>query len=127
MRVLCDTHVLLWAAYRPEMLSTAERSILTDAANLLVFSVASLWEVAIKGRLRSDFDFDASELRAGLLANGYEELPIIAAHVLAVAGLPAIHRDPFDRLLVAQAIAEDLAFLTRDAVLARYSAVVRLV
>jgi PIN domain nuclease of toxin-antitoxin system len=95
---------------------------------LLQFSAASLWEVAIKHGLgRSDFKVDPRLLRRGLIDNGYEELPVTSAHAVVVDSLPPIHKDPFDRILVAQAIVEGIELLTADAVMAQYSGPVRLV
>jgi len=128
VKLLLDTHILLWAKAQPERLPSAARGLLTDADNDLVFSVVSLWEVAIKsGQLRGQFNVDASFLRRRLLEDGYGELPISGDHVVAVANLPPIHRDPFDRLLVAQAIVEGIALLTADPIVARYPCPVRLV
>ena len=126
MKVLLDTHVLLWAAGLPERLPAATRELLCDPATTLLHSAASLWEIAIKSALgRDDFAVDASALRRGLLENGYEELPVDGRHALAVAALPAIHRDPFDRILLAQAVVEGLTLLTADEVLAGYPGPVR--
>ena len=102
--------------------------LIEDEANMLLFSAASLWEVAIKSGLgRDDFRVDARLLRRGLLDNGYEELPILSAHAVMVDALPEIHKDPFDRMLVAQAQYEGVTLLTSDAVVARYPGPVRLV
>jgi len=107
MNLLLDTHILLWAAYEPSRLSDAARDLLLDNKYRLHFSVASLWEVAIKSSLgKPDFSVDVDELRLGLVANDYTEVPIAAAHVLRLPTLPSIHSDPFDRMLVAQAMAE---------------------
>ena len=116
MNLLLDTHVLLWAAYDPARLSTRASNLILDPANSLYFSVASLWEVAIKSSLgRADFSIDPAELRLSLVANEYGELPIEAAHVLRLATLPPLHADPFDRMLLAQAMAEGFVLLTQDA------------
>ena len=126
MKLLLDTHLLLWAAGAPERLSATARALINDPANTPIFSVASLWEIAIKRGLgRPDFEVDPRRLRRGLLDNGYEELPITSAHVVAVDGLPP--RDPFDRLLISQAITEGLLLLTADARLAAYPGPVRAV
>ena len=126
MKLLLDTHLLLWAAGAPERLSAAARALIDDPANTPIFSVASLWEIAIKRGLgRPDFDVDPRRLRRGLLDNGYEELAITSAHVVAVDGLPP--RDPFDRLLISQAITEGLLLLTADSRLAAYPGPVRAV
>ena len=121
MKLLLDTHVLLWAAYEPERLSDKAQRLLSDPSSSLYFSVASLWEVAIKSALgRSDFQVDVAELRAGLVANDYSEVAIESSHVLRVPILPPIHADPFDRILVAQAMAEGFALLSNDAKLKAY-------
>jgi PIN domain nuclease of toxin-antitoxin system len=121
MNLLLDTHLLLWAAYEPERLSRKARSLILDPANTLHFSVASIWEVAIKFSLgRADFVVDPAELRMNLIANEYGELPVEAAHVLRVATLPHLHADPFDRILLAQAMAEGHVLLTQDAKVVAY-------
>lgn len=126
MKLLLDTHVLLWAAGEPARLSASARRLINDAGNEPLFSVASLWEIAIKRGLgRKDFQVDARLLRRGLLDNGYSELPIMSDHVVAVEDLPAIHKDPFDRLLVAQATVEGITLLTLDLVVARYPGPIR--
>jgi PIN domain nuclease of toxin-antitoxin system len=128
MRLLLDTHLLLWNAFAPERLTVAATELIEDGANALVFSAASLWEVVIKTGLgRADFTVDAGLLRRGLIDNGYEELAITAAHACAVATLPPLHRDPFDRMLVAQALAEGLCLLTADPILGEYPGPVQLV
>lgn len=126
MKFLLDTHVLLWAAAEPARLSSSVRRMLNDAENELLFSPASLWEVVSKRGLgRKDFQADARLLRRGLLDNGYHELPIISDHVVAVDGLPPLHKDPFDRLLVAQAAVEGVTLLTLDAKVAQYPGPIR--
>ena len=126
MKLLLDTHLLLWAAGQPDQLSAAARLLLDDPQNELVFSSASLWEVAIKHGLgRNDFRVDPRLLRRGLLDNGYSELPITSEHPVAVDGLPSIHKDPFDRILVAQAMVEGIALITADPLVAQYPGPVR--
>jgi len=126
LKLLLDTHLLLWAAEGSDRLSGDVRAMLDDPANELLFSAASLWEVAIKRGLgRADFRVDPRALRRGLLDNGYAELAITGEHAVGIDTLPPIHKDPFDRLLVAQAIAEGVALLTGDPVLARYKGPVR--
>lgn len=123
MKVLLDTHILLWAAgaVTPGDLPRAAETLISDIENEIFFSAASIWEVAIKAGLgRADFRADANVLRRGLLDNGYVELPISAAHAAAVAHLPPIHRDPFDRMLIAQATIEGIILLTADALVAGY-------
>lgn len=126
MKFLLDTHILLWAAGMPALLSEEARALLEDAANELIFSAASLWEVAIKRGLgRSDFLLDPRVLRRGLLDNGYAELPITGEHAVAIDKLPRIHRDPFDRILIAQASVEGFTLLTADQVVAGYPGSIR--
>ena len=121
MRLLLDTHLLLWAAGEPRRLSRKARTAIADPANTLFFSAASLWEVAIKSSLgRADFQVDAVQLLRGLVGNGYEELPVTGRHAAEVALLPDLHADPFDRMLVAQARAEGLLLLTADDQVAQY-------
>lgn len=128
MKLLLDTHLLIWAAGEPGKLSRSARALLANPRNGLIFSAASLWEVAIKHQLgRDDFRVDPRLLRRGLLDNGYTELSVTSEHAVAVDGLPPIHRDPFDRLLVAQAMVEAVVLLTNDPVVARYPGPVRLV
>lgn len=123
---LLDTHLVLWAALQPTRLPRAARLLLKQRSNPVVYSVASLWEVAIKSSLaRPDFQVDADELRQWLLSQGISELPIQASHVLKVAQLPWHHRDPFDRLLVAQAVCERLTLWTADAAMAPYGPMVK--
>ena len=126
MILLLDTHLLLWAVGTPDRLSTQARSLLEEPDNQLAFSVASLWEIAIKRGLgRSDFQVDPRLLRRGLTDNGYRELAITGEHALQVDALPPIHKDPFDRILVAQAMAEGITLLTSDEIVARYPGPVR--
>ncbi len=128
MKLLLDTHLLLWSAGKPERLSTEARALIEALDNELFFSSASLWEVVIKRGLgRDDFKVDARLLRRGLLDNGYSELPIGSEHVVAIENLPPIHKDPFDRILVAQAQVEGITLLTADPTLAKYPGPIRLV
>lgn len=126
MLLLLDTHLLLWAAGQPERLSIEARKLLDDPRNELMFSAASLWEIAIKRGLgRADFRVEPRLLRRGLLDNGYLELPITSAHAVAIDHLPPIHKDPFDRLLLAQAETEGIILLTADDLVAQYPGPVR--
>ena len=128
MNILLDTHLLLWTAGRRALLSPQADRLIHDRGNTPWFSSVSLWEVAIKrGQNRPDFRTEPAVLRAGLLANGYQELSVTGPHCLAVMQLPDIHRDPFDRMLVAQAQCEGLTLLTADTTVARYPGPVRLV
>lgn len=126
MRLLLDTHLLLWAASFPERLPAQARAEIENSDNDLIFSVASLWEVAIKTGLgRPDFAVDPRLLRRGLVDNGYDELAITGEHVSGLLVLPPIHRDPFDRILISQAVAEEIVLMTVDEKIARYPAPVR--
>ena len=126
MRLLLDTHLLLWAAGTPERLPPGARELLDDPENAPVFSSASLWEVAIKHGLgRRDFRVDARLLRRGLLDNGYDELPITGEPAVALDSLPPIHKDPFDRILIVQSMVEGITLLTVDPLIAQYPAPIR--
>jgi len=126
VKLLLDTQLLLWAAGAPRRLSPQARKLFEDESNELLFSAASLWEIAIKGTLgRDDFKVQPRVLRRGLLDNGYTELPITSQHAVGIDSLPDLHRDPFDRLLVAQAQCEGITLVTGDAQLARYGGPVR--
>ena len=128
MKLLLDTHLLLWAADSLERVPVGARALMADLENELLFSVVSIWEVAIKSGLnRPDFQVDARLLRRGLIYNGYVELPISGEHAVEVDTLPLIHRDPFDRLLIAQATVEGFVLLTNDATLERYKGPIQLV
>lgn len=128
MKLLLDTHLLLWAAQGSRRLPKESLPLLQDVKNEVIFSVASLWEVAIKRALnRPSFRVDPRVLRRRLLENDYRELPVMGEHAVAVDSLPPIHRDPFDRLLIAQASVEAITLLTSDPLLAQYPAPVRLV
>ena len=126
--LLLDTHLLLWAAFEPARLSSKATKTLQSRETPLAFSLASLWEVAVKSSLgRPGFAVDPGLLHRSLLAEGFVEVAIAAPHLARVATLPWVHRDPFDRLLVAQAIENKLTLLTADATLKRYGRFVRLV
>jgi PIN domain nuclease of toxin-antitoxin system len=130
MKLLLDTHLLLWSAeFEPGQktgLSSTALRLIRDEANTLYFSPASIWEVAIKNAQgRPDFRADPHALRRSLLDNAYVELPITGEHAAGVALLPPIHKDPFDRLLIAQAAAEGVTLLTVDAAMAEYGGPIR--
>jgi PIN domain nuclease of toxin-antitoxin system len=126
MRLLLDTHLLLWAASEPDRLPAAARELVNDPQNQPIFSSASLWEVAIKRGLgRGDLRVDARLLRRGLLDNGYDELPITSEHAVSLDSLPPIHKDPFDRILIAQSMVEGITLLTADPMVAKYPAPIR--
>lgn len=126
MKLLLDTQVLLWAAGQPRRLSAAARKLLNDPRNSLLFSAASLWEIAIKNTLgREDFRVEPRLLRRGLLDNGYAELAVTSQHAVSIDGLLPLHKDPFDRLLLSQALCEGFTLVTADAQLARYDGPIR--
>ena len=126
MILLVDTHLLLWAAGQPQKLSKKARRFLEDAGSQLWFSAASLWEVAIKHALgREDFHVEPQRLRRALIDNGWHELAISSEHALATLNLPPIHKDPFDRMLIAQANVEGVILATSDEVVARYPGQIR--
>jgi PIN domain nuclease of toxin-antitoxin system len=115
MKVLLDTHLLLWAAADHPALPDEARAVIEDPSVTPYFSVASMWEIVIKRALgREDFQVDARVLRRSLLDAGYEELSIEAQHAFEVATLPPLHRDPFDRMLIGQAISEGIVLMTHD-------------
>jgi PIN domain nuclease of toxin-antitoxin system len=126
VKLLPDTHVLLWAAGAPKRLPHAARELIDDPANALVFSVASIWEMAIKASLkRGGFAVDVPVLRRDLLDSGYTELGITGVHAIEAAALPPLHGDPFDRMLIAQARLEGLLLLTSDKQVAEYPGPIR--
>lgn len=128
MTALLDTHLLLWAAGFPDRLPCVVRELLHDPATDPVYSAASIWEVAFKSGLgRTDFLVDPRLLRRGLLENGYSELPVTGAHAVAVDLLPDIHKDPFDRILVAQAQVVGVTLWTMDDVVGRYPGPIRVI
>lgn len=121
MNLLLDTHVLLWAAGEPEKLPPTINALLVDSGNRLFFSPASLWEIAIKRSLgRDDFQVDLQRLWRMLPLNGYRELAIAGSHAVAVDTLPKLHKDPFDRILLAQAKVECMTLLSADQILIQY-------
>lgn len=121
MKYLLDTHLVLWAASSSSKLSKRALTIITDLENELLFSAASIWEIAIKSSLeRDDFKVDTSLFRRALLDNGYVELPISGEHAAMLTVLPPLHKDPFDRMLIAQAITEGMTLLTVDPAFAGY-------
>ncbi len=125
MRLLLDTQVYLWClSDSPRLGEEIRRSI--ESAEAVFVSAASIWEACIKASM-GKLQADPADLVAGIEASGFEELPVRAVHAARVAGLPQIHRDPFDRLLVAQAMEEPMTLITSDHVLSQYSDLVRLV
>jgi PIN domain nuclease of toxin-antitoxin system len=121
MRLLLDTHLLLWVAANSKRVPRQAADLIDDPNHILMFSVISLIEVAIKtARARPEFQVDAGRLRSMLLAAGYDELEVAGDHAIALGQLDPVHKDPFDRLLLAQAIVEGANLVTADAMLARY-------
>ena len=115
MNCLVDTHILLWSLVDPERVPDAMRQLLEDARNRVWFSAASIWEIAIKHSLKKrEFDVEPTIIWKAARETGLEELAISAEHAIGVEGLPSIHKDPFDRLLVAQAHAEGMKLLSID-------------
>ncbi len=128
MNLLPDTHLLLLATIAPDRLSDIAAALLEDPANDLYFSAASMWEVSIKqSRGRTNFNVDPRILYRRLIEIGFTELTVSSAHAFAVAALPPIHKDPFDRMLAGQAACENILLLTGDPVLAKYPGPIRLV
>ena len=128
MRLLLDTHLLLWALGDPGRLDAATRDMVEDPANEVLFSAASIWEIAIKAGLgRADFAVRLGAVARAARDTGFGELPVRAEVAARVADLPPHHRDPFDRLLVAQAMAEPVLLYTVDPLLPPYTDLVKLV
>ena len=122
MRILLDTHVAIWAIADDDRLPISARGLILDVQNDLFVSVASIWEIAVKHSLaRHDMPISGKQAAEWFQAAGYVLLPISAAHAAAVEDLPCIHADPFDRLIVAQALMEPLRLLTHDRTVARYN------
>ncbi|MBC8130969.1 MAG: type II toxin-antitoxin system VapC family toxin [Rhizobiaceae bacterium] len=128
MILLLDAHILIWLSSQSERLSPKARDMLSDPENRYLFSTVRLWELAIKKGLdQASFHVDPRVLRRGLLANYFEELPVLGNHALAVEDLPLLNKDPFDRLLIAQARTEGALLVTADAKMAEYGSPVRFV
>lgn len=126
MRILLDTDVLLWALIEPKRLPKEARDTIEDGRNEVFFSAASIWEIAIKSKIKKrGLRFTADQIAAAALQTGFDELRISAAATARVATLPELHRNPFDRLLIAQAMVEPAHFFTADANLRKYSDLVR--
>ncbi|MFP5235393.1 MAG: type II toxin-antitoxin system VapC family toxin [Acidobacteriota bacterium] len=126
MRLLIDTHLLLWATAQSPRLPRAAFRLINDAENDLIFSVPSIWEYGVKfAKAPERFGLPPHQLREVLLDNGYTEMDITGRHVLAISNLPRIHGDPFDRILIAQAMVEGITLLTTDATVARYEGPIR--
>ena len=121
MRILLDTHILLWVLIEPSRIDRETRETLESGAEEVLFSAASIWEIAIKSRLgRADFAIVPGEIARAARDSGFAELLIGSRAAALVAELPLLHRDPFDRLLVAQAITEGAALVTADSIFHQY-------
>ncbi len=126
MNYLVDTHLLLWAAEESPRLSRNAQKLMNDAKSVLYFSVASIWEISIKSGLgRSDFQVEPQQLRRSLMGSGWNEIAISSEHAVATVNLPPLHKDPFDRLILAQAQVEGYTLLTSDKIVAKYPGAVR--
>lgn len=126
MKFLLDTHFVIWIPIDDRRISRTARGLLNNPAHEFLFSSASLWELAIKRTQRgADFAYDPRGIRRQMLANGYEELAVDGSHAVSVDGLPPIHKDPFDRLLIAQAMVEGITLLTADSTIAKYPGPIR--
>jgi len=122
MRLLLDTHVLLWALSGSKRLPDDARELIESADNEVLFSAASIWEIAIKAQLlRAEFGVDVETIAAAARDTDFDELAISSRHAAGVAALPLHHKDPFDRMLMSQAIVEPARLVTADRVLAAYS------
>jgi PIN domain nuclease of toxin-antitoxin system len=125
MRLLLDTHIFLWCIKNDRRLSKEMRSKILNASEVYISS-ASIWEATIKVKIKK-LDVNVDKMVKAIVGSGFSELPITACHAAAVLDLPDIHRDPFDRILIAQAISEPLTFLTADAELKNYSKLVEVI
>lgn len=127
MKLLLDTHILLWALMAPSRLPPAVLAAIADPANDVMFSAINIWEVSIKRALgRPGFDFTPDDVLSAAREAGLAELPVTATHAARVLTLPPLHSDPFDRMLIAQALSEPARLLTADSQIARYPATVDL-
>lgn len=126
MKLLLDTHVLLWALMAPQRLAAGLQRVLVDPAHEVLFSAASIWEIAIKRGLdRPAFLFEPADIAGAARGVPFAELPVHADHAAAVRTLPALHADPFDRLLIAQTVVEGALLVTADTAVLRYPIPVR--
>lgn len=127
MKLLLDSHILVWLAAMSTKLPAQARLLIEDTDNSLFFSAASIWELSVKHALgRDDIPVHPRVLYRALLDNGFKELPVTSEHAFALEALPPIHKDPFDRILIAQALSEGMLLLTSDETIARYKGPIRL-
>lgn len=128
MKLLLDTHLLIWLSLNDSRVNANILSLLQDRRNQLFFSVASIWEIAIKHALgKKDFPVNSQDIRNGFLRLGCEELAVLGEHAVEVEKLPVFHKDPFDRLLIAQAKVEGITLLTSDAMVAKYPGPIQMI
>lgn len=128
MNILLDTHIALWAITDSPRLSASAKTQILNTQNSIWVSVVSLWEIAIKHSLgKGEMPIDAQQALSYFRASGYQILPIYAEHTLTIAELPKHHQDPFDRLLIAQAMTEPMRLMTHDAHIAKYGGMVLMV
>ena len=121
MKYLVDTHLLIWTVLNSSKLSDGARAVLGQTNGEYCFSAASIWEIALKRMKHPDqFPMSAREARELFLAAGFEELGVASDHCAAVEGLPPIHGDPFDRILIAQALSEGMKLVTHDRMVVQY-------
>lgn len=126
MKFLLDTQIVLWALFDAPQLNLETRALLNDRENQFLFSAINIWEIGIKSGLkRPDFLYDPRVIRRQLIEDGYEELPVLSRHAVEIDVLPPIHKDPFDRMLIAQAMVEGITLLTADPVIAKYPGPIR--
>ena len=126
MRVLLDTHLLIWVISSSNQLSVRAKTIINDESVEVLFSSASVWEVSIKyAQGRADFPIEPLRFVERLRKSGYEELSIRSEHAIAVSELPSIHNDPFDRIIISQASVEAILLLTADRVVATYPGLIQ--
>ncbi|MGA2047819.1 MAG: type II toxin-antitoxin system VapC family toxin [Terracidiphilus sp.] len=126
MKLLLDTHLLLWASEDSPRLPALASRLIADSQNELLFSVASIWEISIKhAKGLESFHARPGTVWEGLLENGYAELAVRGKHAVAAGSLPPIHKDPFDRILIGQAMVEGITLLTADPVIAKYPGPIR--
>ena len=119
MKFLLDTHVLLWWLAGNERLRPADRAMIEDQANMLLVSVVSLWEIVIKIRI-GKLDVEMAYVESAIARLGFHKVWISPDHVAKIVGLPTAHRDPFDHMLIAQALVEDATLISADAIMTRY-------
>ncbi|OBX84105.1 type II toxin-antitoxin system VapC family toxin [Moraxella nonliquefaciens] len=118
---LLDTHIVIWLAQEPQKLNERLKALLLNKSIKVYFSTVNLWEVAIKKALgKADFDIDVKLLYQHLIENWYVQLPVLSRHCLLVQNLPLYHKDPFDKLIIAQTMSENFTLITKDTIIPQY-------